>query len=910
MSTSTAALSRTLKTITLTKFKELEKQRKSYEKAKHAVLEAAAEDGIDSHTRIRRLLQGVQDLLPTLDVDSSPHNIRRWLEQAQFDSSITDSKLDVFAAQLHSQLKVQTRKLDLAALYSRLLTEWLDTTKSQEELLLADEPSSIDGSFDFVEKDRLKELTDKFEAVVFDALETNTDEIANYLGEFFQGGVRAKALDRLRSRMEGAGMLVKRVRTPFTEETIQWCLKGLLANDLLRDDKKAILQEFLQDEVARKEICDVLNMKFVDLKNWEWDCDERGLSVEPRPQLNGKYRIMMDEDILDAIFLHYIGTMWAVKTKDILRDTVRNGEQVSEIWKTKILPSDVRERRKYFLGEDRVAQEASNNVEAARLDMYRQDFFLSQLPSTVTEGAGGYDDERQGEGNDDEDGWGRAARVVEPKKTPKEIKQQLLRLMATEVHLHKALHGKVAAVQSDFKWFGTAIPHSTIFAVLRFMGVGEGWVQFFKKFLEVPLDMSPSSGDTSSARIRKRGVPMAHALEKFFGEAVLFFMDLAVNHESEMLLYRFHDDLWLVGQPEACATAWQAMQRFSKIMGLEFNESKTGSVLLTNEDFTYEDSQITARLPQGPITIGFLGLDPKSGDWLIDQKQVDAHVKQLSKQLATTTSILSWVQTWNSCIGRFFSHTFGEPAVCFGRKHVDAILDTHKRMQETLFPGSNSCRHLKGLIKERFGVKDIPDAFIFLPEALGGLEVRNPFIAPFMVRENLSSKGPSAHLDGFFQEENDAYEVAKREFEAMSFHARKRRLQLIFTNAYGELCLPSKNGEELDTFMSREEFTQCRESISPALKQTYELLMDVPRQVAIIGSDRVDRAMATLTRSQPELGRDDKSGPREEMRWILQTYERELMETCGGMSIVERNLLPLGILTILRKRKVAWQMVL
>jgi hypothetical protein len=46
------------------------------------------------------------------------------------------------------------------------------------------------------------------------------------------------------------------------------------------------------------------------------------------------------------------------------------------------------------------------------------------------------------------------------------------------------------------------------------------------------------------------------------------------------------------------------------------------------------------------------------------------------------------------------------------------------------------------------------------------------------------------------------------------------------------------------------------------------------------------------------------------MEWLLQFYERELLEKCGGMSIVEKNLLPLGILTILRKKKVAWQMVL
>jgi len=94
---------------------------------------------------------------------------------------------------------------------------------------------------------------------------------------------------------------------PFDEQTLIWSLKALLSNDLLRDDKKAILEEFLKDEVARGEICDVLNMQYSDLENWSWDAGEEGLPVQPRSQLNGKVRIMMDEDVLQAIFLHYIG---------------------------------------------------------------------------------------------------------------------------------------------------------------------------------------------------------------------------------------------------------------------------------------------------------------------------------------------------------------------------------------------------------------------------------------------------------------------------------------------------------------------------------------------------------------------------------------------------------------------------
>lgn len=305
---------------------------------------------------------------------------------------------------------------------------------------------------------------------------------------------------------------------------------------------------------------------------------------------------------------------------------------------------------------------------------YIDTFLLSQLPSTNESlyAGGGYDNDTA----DDKPG-----NLVKNSS----IKQQLLRKLATEVLLHQTLHGEVAVVQTDMQWFATGLSHSTIFAIMRFVGFSEDWIVFFKKVLQAPLNMSPASGEpaTGQPRIRKRGVPMAHAPEKLIGELVLFIMDLAVNKESGLLLYRLHDDLWLCGDPSQCATAWKTMEQFAKITGLEFNYNKTGSVYLGNDK--ERGQSVASTLPVGPVTIGFLTLDPETSNWVIDQKQVDAHVAQLQKQLASCDSVLSWVQTWNSCIGRFFSHTFGEPAFCFGAQHVDSILSTHQSIQKISF---------------------------------------------------------------------------------------------------------------------------------------------------------------------------------------------------------------------------------
>ena len=894
MASTTAALSRTLKTITLTKINELEKQRKAYATSKNAVLRSAVEASDDQRERVLRLLRGVEDLNPPASTSSiDTPNIRRYLEQSHFDASVPGAMLDGFEARLRSQLDVQSRRLDLAALYSRLLTEWLNPKQIEDQTDL-DDDGSLDSSFEVVEQDRIKGLKDIFESVVFSPLEIDEKEIFEYLGGLFPGDAGGKALARLRQLITRRGSFIMNNKAPFDVTSIKWCLKGLLANDLLRDDKKSILQDFLKDEVARSEICDVLNMKYADIANWQWDAGPDGLPVEPRRQLNGKYRIMMDEDILDAIFLHYIGMTWSSGTHNDLVQFVR----LAGVWKRdNAISEDVKDRRRYFLDRSGWGVERAG-VEKLRHEMFHRDFFMSQIPWSVCEGAGGYEDE-DGEGDLDYKG--------SSKKSPKEVKQQLLRLLATEVKLHKSLNGECAVVQSDFKWFGTALPHGTIFAVLRFAGVSDDWINFFKKFLEAPLNLTPvSDGELStSARIRLRGTPMAHALEKFIGEFVLFFMDLAVNQEGRTLLYRFHDDLWLVGEPKKCARAWQTMERFSKVMGLELNDHKTGSVFLTKEaDFSYEDSQIAANLPSGPVSIGFLYLNPKSGEWFINKKDVDAHVKQLSKQLASSTSILAWVQTWNSCIGRFFSHTFGEPANCLGREHVDSILETYKYMQDAVFPGSNVSSYLKSLIKDRFGITDVPDAFIFLPESLGGLGVRNPFINPLLVRKSVLD--PSEIMEEYFETEREEYDASKAWYDSLSPQARKRQLHLIYTDEYGDANTASAPCET-DPFMSFEEYISCRESVSPELQCAYQDLMGVPRQQHVATSEDVNQAIRQLEKWQPELVTD---GMRCEMLWLLQMHEKELLEMCGGMSIVEKNLLPLGILTILRKKRVAWQMVL
>lgn len=938
MSTSSNVLSQTLQSITSIKLHELSKKQSSFITRKAQVL--AEVDKTDNYReKIDVLLTNIPKIqganihtsimdggfyeLDTLLGGLSSSNIRHCLRQSQYDPSIPPTVLPELEKSLRQLLDQKTERFEYEALYSRLLTEWLesDATKASESTT-DDSPIEEGEGFELIEKqkERLKQLSEKFESVVFTPLDVDTAAVEGLLCGLFTTEEAIKVLSKLRERIREFGEAIASNAHPFDRYTLQWCIKGLLKSDLLSDSKKNTLEAFSKDDVVLSEIGDVLNMRFADLESWTWDADE-GIPVEPRRQLNGKYRVVMDEDILQSIFLHYISTTWAIEFNDRLLEIVSN----SDVWqRTERMPRDELEKHEYYLGRGRF--HANEGVASTRQQTYEQNFFMCQLPSSIetNDSAGGYDDAE-------------ADNVREGRKESSAgTKQQLLRTISTEVLVNTFQNKDVVVVQSDLQWFATSTSHQTVDIICKFFGVPAIWLEFFQRYLAAPLRMIGLEGEQGQVRIRKRGVPIGHVFQKLFGELIVFSMDLAVNQEAGMLLYRLHNDLWLCGEPAKCAKAWMAMERCAKIMGVEFNQAKTGSVYIKNEPDSVKDPQIAATLPTGRVTLGFLELNGETGDWTIDQKQVDAHAKQLQKQLAECTSIFSWVQTWNSCIGRFFIYTFGEPANCFGRDHVDMILEAHQRIQEKLFGldtddgssrGDKSTAssngsvtgHLKNLISIRFNMSNIPDAFLYYPEEMGGLGLRNPFI-PFLVIRDEVIESPHDELRRFLEAEQKAYQNFKKKFVALSERERQQRLDLIygkegiyFVDSYGKFIKkpqgkawsgPADHGSD---FLAWENFVNYRLSSSLAFNDAYQELLATPRKDHIQPSSDAYKELCTLAFEIPNL---DWNKLGSESKWLVELYAKEVVERFGGLALVDRGALPMGVLKVVRGRKVVWQSVL
>lgn len=107
------------------------------------------------------------------------------------------------------------------------------------------------------------------------------------------------------------------------------------------------------------------------------------ISSEERRQMDGTFKIYMEEDLLQAIFLQYIGVRWSVFWKK----TFSAFRKCPGVWKSSRASISVlnRKSREYYLG----AMPERPNVAAKKQNIYGKGYFLSQLLDSETQEAFG-----------------------------------------------------------------------------------------------------------------------------------------------------------------------------------------------------------------------------------------------------------------------------------------------------------------------------------------------------------------------------------------------------------------------------------------------------------------------------------------------------------------------------------------
>jgi hypothetical protein len=289
MPPSGSVFSATLQTITSTKLEELAKQRIAYEE-QYAVLLAAAAAEKDPIQRLFLLVNGAKACLGVKTVvrknkdhkrlgpvviggTSNPHletdlkNLDRFLEQARYDPSVSPKVLQNWEDSLLTYLSVQSSKYTYADLYGKLVTEWL----SSEKAAANDGDVEMAESFEEIPGAKKLEARTEWEKVVFDPAVVNTQDLKQYLHQLFMVTEKSvsKAVEKLREKVEKfenelAGS------AQFNSVTLRRAIGGLQSSDLLDNEKREVLKDFLGNDIILAEIADVLNMRMTGLHRWTW----------------------------------------------------------------------------------------------------------------------------------------------------------------------------------------------------------------------------------------------------------------------------------------------------------------------------------------------------------------------------------------------------------------------------------------------------------------------------------------------------------------------------------------------------------------------------------------------------------------------------------------------------------------
>ncbi|OBW63545.1 MAG: Carbon-nitrogen hydrolase [Aureobasidium pullulans] len=220
-----------------------------------------------------------------------------------------------------------------------------------------------------------------------------------------------------------------------TSGDVGLAIKAVLKADLLSGRKR---DELIALSSAGKgvlsEVADVINMELQNLGDWSWKPSPT--PAQMRKQINGKYRVYMDPEIHQALLLEYLGVRFAVHTKQQFESFFRSNAWPKSAHHT--MSSRDHARAAFYLSRKPSFNES---LLYRRREQFKDDFFLTQLPSSIQEGNRDYNAPDDSDEEDSE------------KKSPLEVKQTLLRLATTELMVQRKIYGSFTLCQTDFKWF-------------------------------------------------------------------------------------------------------------------------------------------------------------------------------------------------------------------------------------------------------------------------------------------------------------------------------------------------------------------------------------------------------------------------------------------------------------------------
>ena len=839
----------TLKAVTDVKHAQLNENFEIFNSFHQNLLESI--EGKAPLKQLEILLEKCSKPSSSFDISSLINRVEALSVFSQDTAFCSDTKVRAWCKEIIDSLNIESEKYKYTRLFYKLI---LDAVQESSK------PQEKKGDF----KAEMAEQREQFEQFVFSESTGDATVIKGYLNdELF--GKYGDELEKLRNEITTFCNSFSDL--PIAVSDVTSTIRNLIATGLVNNDNIKILRGFLDNTVVIKEIADVMTVKLRSLNSWNWPME--GLKAEQKRQLSGKYRVYAHSDLIDTIFLHYLGVTWAVQLRQTLVKFTK-----SKAWKLNYNEKS-NERKEFYFGSK---ISAVIPIDQKRYRVQHEKFLLTQLAKSRKGGqATGYCDSDD-ESDDD---------ISDFQKTNiGELRQELLRILVTELELSKALERPHTIVRSDFKWFGPSLSHVTILSVMEFFGATEEWIEFFRKFLAVPIKFA----DNEDVRVRTRGTPMSYAFSDLFGESILFLLDFTVNQYGDgLFLYRLHDDFWMWHHDQTLVTkVWKQMNRFNEIFGLTFNEEKTGSK-------TIGADLHDADLPIGNgIKWGFLELSD-SGKLMIDQKNVDEHIEELRRQLSGTKSVLNWTKAYNSYI-KFLVNNFGDLSPNLSYYHLDDMVVTLTRINTELFNEYSPVSYLGKLLKENYDATDLVQGWFFLPAEAGGLDLCDVRIFFHLMKTEKTLKDKEDRRNGIkpepapftkaSEDDRKTYDEVREAF----FHRRDQR------------SIEKFSVQEED-YPSFEFFLSCRENWIRSWEEAYDTSSSLALRngYSLPCENNINRDYGVLPTQLSEFnGLTQRST-------IETFYLDEMIEKWGSeITPIFNQFKPLGLVQAWKKERTEW----
>jgi len=908
-----------LQQVTQEKLEELKRQKNLMTSHFEPVLKRA-EDKTSNQKEILQLLylavkdSPVQDIINTVLVE----NLKYVLQNSNDDPSISLQLVSAWVEKMKQEIQYSLRKCEYSYLYGSLLSEWLEIEEKRLRKAAGSDAGSSASTtpMEVDEKPTIgtKDATlSKLKNIMFSKPSTeefNGQEFRNFLSkELFDFSQSVESEKTLQEIIKETGNFFKIENYYVSTHDVECCIKGLSSDELLSPEKKAALKELSANPEALEEVASLLTNRLKNLKRWDWPSNISEDPTDIRRGLAGEYKAFLNEDIITALFLQYVGVEWAAHFKNVFRRIYN-----SRIWvKVESHPYSIEGRRKEFYERSFLSalpnsvqdQENKQQDEYARVDCAAQEECLqmSMAPQMASFGAAA----PMAVAN--RSAPPRAMKMMAKRSAPQiipivpeiDFKQSFLHVLSTEIKLNQVTHPEkpLCVVQADLETFGPSIIHEAALIVMEYFGVNKDWLEFFQKFLQPRIKFVDGVESTKV----QRGVPSAHVLSSLFGETLLFLLDFLINQKCNgMRVFRVSEELWFWNsEVEHVKTAWQSIQTYGKMVGLKVNESRSGSVAVLSEeelkkqgaDAEHKKFCVPSPLPQRNIHWGYLELY-SSGHFKIDKKAIEKFLQEMKVLLEKSECVLEWITIFNQ-YSAFFIRNFGKSAIASGKQHLDQIVEALRTIYLGVLGNNPSdpvevLRHRYPKLKEA----NIVDAWAYWPLERGGLGLVNPFIGIMALRETFSEL-LSTEEDYFKKlplEDKRIWEELKKEHEKHYGPVTQGQVQeqtQLFTFRPGQPAPPTR-----PKFPTWEEYIATRETELSHWVNRYDRLLERPGPKYPNVSD--------LYRTLDE--KQENEIDRNYMLWLFSYYETQLLLHFGSVTFINSKLLPMSMIANIQKAKV------